>query len=81
LGAPREGTQGRSLEAVTTLLRPGYLRKNGAPYSANTVLKEYFDLSKEGNGDTWFAVTTIVEDPTAPRGTRLFAWQDKRSPR
>jgi hypothetical protein len=63
LGATREGAQGRSLEAVTTLLRPGYLRKNGAPYSANTVLKEYFDLSKEPNGDTWFAVTTVVEDP------------------
>ena len=64
LGATREGTQGRSLEVVTTQLRPGYLRKNGPPYSANTVLKEYFDLSKERNGDTWFAVTTVVEDPT-----------------
>ena len=64
LGATREGTQGRALEVVTTGLRPGYLRKNGPPYSASTVLKEYFDLSHERNGDTWFAVTTIVEDPT-----------------
>jgi len=63
LGATREGTQGRSLEVVTTLLRPGYLRKNGPPYSANTVLREYYDLSKERNGDTWFVVTTVVEDP------------------
>ena len=62
LGATREGGNGRSLEVVTTHLRPGYLRKNGAPYSANTVLKEFFDLSKERNGDTWFVVTTIVED-------------------
>src|SRR5262249_53515278 len=62
LGATREGSAGRSLEVVTTHLRPGYLRKNGAPYSANTVLKEYFDLSKERNGDTWFVVTTIVTD-------------------
>ena len=60
---PREGTQGRSLEVVTTNLRPGYLRKNGVPYSARTTLREYFDLSKERNGDTWFVVTTIVEDP------------------
>ena len=58
-----KAAQGRSLEVVTTQLRPGYLRKNGPPYSANTVLKEYFDLSKERNGDTWFAVTTVVEDP------------------
>ncbi len=63
LGATREGNRGRSLEVVTTQLRPGYLRKNGAPYSANTVLKEFFDLSVERNGDPWFVVTTIVEDP------------------
>jgi hypothetical protein len=63
LGATREGASGRSLEVVTTHLRPGYLRKNGPPYSASAVLKEYFDLSNERNGETWFVVTTIVEDP------------------
>ena len=60
---PREGTQGRSLEVVTTNLRPGYLRRNGVPYSGRTTLREYFALSRERNGDTWFVVTTIVEDP------------------
>lgn len=64
LGAVRQGMQGRSLEVVTTQLRLGYLRKNGAPYSANAVVKEFYDLSKERNGDTWFVVTTVVEDPT-----------------
>jgi len=63
LGTRTEGTESRSLEVVTTQLRPGYLRKNGAPYSGNTVVKEFFDLSNERNGDTWFVVTTIVEDP------------------
>lgn len=63
LGAVREGTKGRSLEVVTTNLRPGYLRKNGAPYSANAVVNEFYDLSKEANGDIWFHVTTIVKDP------------------
>jgi hypothetical protein len=63
LGATRQGTQGRSLEVVTTGLRPGYLRKNGVPYGANTVLREYYDLSRERNSDVWFVVTTIVEDP------------------
>jgi hypothetical protein len=48
---------------VTTNLLPGYLRKNGAPHSANAMVKEFFDLSTERNGDTWFVVTTIVEDP------------------
>jgi hypothetical protein len=60
---PREGTRGRSLEVTTSGLRPGYLRKNGVPYSGRTTVKEYFDLSTERNGDTWFVVTTIVEDP------------------
>jgi hypothetical protein len=63
LGATRQGTTGRSLEVVTTQLRPGYLRKNGAPYSGNAAVSEYFDLSRERNGDTWFVVTTIVDDP------------------
>jgi hypothetical protein len=61
---PREGTRGRSLEVVTTNLRAGYLRKNGVPYSENTTLREYFDLSTERDGSIWFVVTTIVEDPT-----------------
>jgi hypothetical protein len=60
----RQGQQGRSLEVVTTQLRPGYLRKNGAPYSVNAIVREFYDFSKERNGDTWFVVTTIVEDPT-----------------
>ena len=34
-----------------------------APYSANAVVREFYDLSKEPNGDTWFVVTTVVEDP------------------
>jgi len=63
LGATREGAHGKSLEVVTTNLRAGYLRKNGPPYSENAVVKEYYDLHKEANGDTWFTVTTIVEDP------------------
>ena len=64
LGATREGAHGKSLEVTTTNLRAGYLRKNGPPYGENTLLKEYYDLHKEPNGDTWFTVTTIVQDPT-----------------
>jgi hypothetical protein len=60
---PRVGTRGRALEVVTTQLRPGYLRKNGVPYSASTVLREYFDQFTTPRGETWFTVTTIVEDP------------------
>src|SRR5215472_14910806 len=46
-GATRGGSQGRALEAVTTNLLPGYLRKNGFPVSGNAVVKEDFDLFAE----------------------------------
>jgi hypothetical protein len=49
---------------VTTRdMRPGYVRKNGVPYSANAVLTEYYDLHGAPNGDQWLVVTTILEDP------------------
>lgn len=62
-GATREGSKGRALEVVTTHLLAGYLRKNGFPLSANAVVREDFDLFSERNGQPWFVVTTIVEDP------------------
>jgi hypothetical protein len=54
---------GGSLKVVTTGLRPGYLRKNGVPYSANAILTEYFNGTHEDNGDAWLIVTTVVQDP------------------
>ena len=56
--------QAGSLKVVTTRLKPGYLRKNGVPYSANAVLNEYFDRVTEPNGDSYLVITSTVEDPT-----------------
>ena len=53
----------RSLEAVTTNMRPGYLRWNGVPYSQDAVVREFYDVTNMPNGDIWLIVTTIVEDP------------------
>ncbi len=50
-----------SLKVVTTHMRPGYLRKNGVPYSGNAVLTEYFDRF-ELDGEPYMIVTGIVED-------------------
>jgi hypothetical protein len=64
IGGGRGGpVRGGSMKVVTTKLKAGYLRKNGVPYSANTVLTEYYDRTNEPNGDTWLVVTTIVDDP------------------
>jgi hypothetical protein len=59
----RFGARSRSLEVVTTNLREGYLRKNGVPFSDKATLTEYYDRYDEPNGDQWFTVTTIVNDP------------------
>lgn len=63
--APRFG----SLKIVTTHIRPGYLRKNGIPYSDKATLTEYWDMYTEHlmagshKDERWFVVTTIVDDP------------------
>ena len=54
---------GGSLRVVTTGMRPGYLRRNGVPYSANATVTEYYHRTSEPNGDSWLIVTTVVEDP------------------
>jgi len=60
---PPPAPRGGSLKVVTTRLKEGYLRKNGVPYSDSAVVTEYFDRHSESNGDEWFTVTTIVDDP------------------
>jgi hypothetical protein len=62
-GARGSAARAGNLKVVTTNLRPGYVRKNGAPYSAKTVVTEYFDVNTMPNNDQWLTVTTNVEDP------------------
>jgi hypothetical protein len=51
------------LKVTTTRMRPGYLQKNGVPYSANALLEEYFDLASDPyTKNTWLLVTTVVTD-------------------
>ncbi len=76
--APARVPTGGSLKVVTTRLRPGYLRKNGVPYSASTMLTEYWDLFKRPNGDQWIAITTQIEDPVYLREPRLVALQFRK---
>jgi hypothetical protein len=52
-----------NLKVVTTNLRAGYVRKNGAPHSDKAVVTEYFDINTLANGDQWLTITTRVEDP------------------
>ncbi len=61
--APRtRGPLETYLRVVTTHMRPGYLHKNGVPYSGNAMLQEFYTVSSYKNY-TWLAVTTVVTDP------------------
>lgn len=52
-----------ALKVVTTNFKPGYLRKNGVPYSAHGVLTEFYDVIKEPGGDEYLVVSITLEDP------------------
>jgi hypothetical protein len=66
LGGRGRGVAARGsghLKVTTRRMRPGYLRKNGVPYSEHATLEEHFDTFSEPNGDTWLVITSIVTDP------------------
>jgi hypothetical protein len=60
--APDTRKLGGTLKVVTTNMRPGYLRNNGVPFSANAVLTEYYDIHRDA-GQEYLVITSVVEDP------------------
>jgi hypothetical protein len=73
---PRSG----SLRVVTTNMRPGYLRKNGVPYSGNAVLTEHWEVFTRANGEHWLTITTQLEDPQFLTQPRLVAIPFRKEP-
>jgi len=61
---PAAAARGGSLKVLTTRMKPGYLRRNGVPYSADAVMTEYFDRFDLPNGDVLLVVSTELVDPT-----------------
>jgi hypothetical protein len=68
------------LQVITTRLRPGYLRRNGVPYSANAGVEEHFDRFREPNGDDWLVVDSFVTDPTYLTGPYITSVSFKKIP-
>jgi len=57
------GDPSGSLKVVTTSMREGYVRRNGAPYSDQATMLEYLDVVG-GPGDIeYLVVLTRLEDP------------------
>lgn len=69
-----------SMKVVTTRMRPGYMRRNGVPYSAGAILTEFFDRSDEANGDVWLIVTSTLDDPTYLAQPLMTSTHFKREP-
>jgi hypothetical protein len=55
--------RGGSLKVVTTNMKPGFLTRNGAPYSAQATLTEYFDRFDVPDGDPLLLVSSELVDP------------------
>ena len=51
-----------SLKVITTQMRPGYIHKNGVPFSENAVLTEYFTIVSD-RGATYLLDTLMLDDP------------------
>lgn len=78
--APLPGPRSGTLKVVTTNLRPGYIRKNGVPYSGNTVLTEYLNQLIGQEGDSYLVVTAMVEDPLYLTQPFVRSYQFKKLP-
>jgi hypothetical protein len=84
-GGPRRtgesgpGAGAGSLQVITTHMKPGYLRKNGVPYSGDAVLTEFFDRI-ELDGTPYLVVTGIVEDPQYLTSRFITTEQFKQEP-
>lgn len=77
-GAPGQA-RWAPLKVVTTNLRPGWLRKNGAPYSENAVITESF-LKLTDEGEDFLTVVTTVDDPKYLTGSLITSSNFKKEP-
>jgi len=71
-------TRGGQLKVTTTNMKPGYIRKNGVPYSDKAVLTEYFTLLPGQQNDSYIALTAMVDDPTYLTGQFIRTYTFKK---
>jgi hypothetical protein len=76
---PRPARTG-TLKVVTTHLRPGYLRKNGVPYSDMTTVTEYFTPFADARSSQYFNITVVVEDPRYLNDVYVRSMQFRKEP-
>jgi hypothetical protein len=52
-----------SLKVVTSRMKPGYITRNGVPFSATATLTEYYDVVKTKSGVEYLVLTSMLDDP------------------
>ena len=65
---------------ITTHLRPGYIEKNGIPYSGDAVLNEHFRVIDVNGAPAYLILTSVIEDPTYLTDSFALSSQFKREP-
>lgn len=76
--APAGPSKTGTLKVVTTNLLAGYLRKNGVPYDGKSELTEYINRVEGTQGDSYLALTAMLEDSTYLTGPFLRTYQFKK---
>jgi hypothetical protein len=74
---PTQGPHG-TLKVVTTNMKPGYLRKNGVPYSDRAVQTEYLNFVVGQKNDEYLVDTTMVDDPVYLTGPFIRTYTFKK---
>ena len=69
-----------TLKVTTTNMLPGYLRKNGVPYSGNAVLNEYINHLAGAQNEEYIVVTAMLDDPTYLNQPFVRSYQFKKQP-
>jgi hypothetical protein len=78
-GAQAGGQRVGTLKVTTTQMKPGYIHKNGIPYSENAVLTEYFTIV-EDKGLVILVDTLMLEDPKYLTQSFVRSAQFKKQP-
>jgi hypothetical protein len=79
-GAPPTPGPHGTLKVVTTNMKPGYLRKNGVPYSDRAVQTEYINYVVGQKNDEYLVDTSMVDDPVYLNGPFIRTYTFKREP-
>ena len=77
-GAVQQRQRGGTLKVVTINMKPGYLRKNGVPYSERAVQTEYFNLLAGQQNEQYLSVTAMVDDPVYLTGQFIRTYTFKK---